>query len=112
MQLMPGTATQIARAQHMPAGPLSDPATNMRLGTAYLGTLLAQFGNQAYAIAAYNAGPRRVREWIAANGDASAGESEAMVDWIELIPFAETRNYVQRVLENIFIYRAKASGAG
>ena len=115
MQLMPGTASQIARAQHLPQGPLSDPDTNMLLGTAYFGTLLAQFGgSQAYAIAAYNAGPRRVRDWIAANGDAATGDADAMIDWIELIPFAETRNYVQRVLENARIYRAKeaASAAG
>ncbi len=113
MQLMPGTASQVARAQHVQPGPLSDPAINMRLGTAYLGTLLAQFGgSQPYAIAAYNAGPRRVHEWVAANGDAAAGDADAMVDWIELIPFAETRNYVQRVLENMLVYRAKAQGAG
>ena len=110
MQLMPGTAAQIARTQHVPAGPLSDPAANMRLGTAYFGTLLAQFGgNKTYAIAAYNAGPRRVREWIAANGDPATSDADAVTDWIELIPFAETRNYVQRVSENENVYRAKLS---
>ena len=110
MQLMPGTASQIARAQHVPAGPLSDPAVNMRLGTAYLGALLAQFGgSQTYAIAAYNAGPRRVHDWIAANGGQAAADADAMIDWVELIPFAETRNYVQRVLENLLVYRAKAA---
>ncbi len=112
MQLMPGTAAQIARAQHVPAGPLSDPAVNMRLGTAYLAALLTRFGGtEAYAVAAYNAGPRRVQDWIAANGDA-AGDPLAMVDWIELIPFGETRNYVQRVLENVLVYRARPQGAG
>ncbi len=112
MQLMPGTAAQTARALHSQAGPLSDSAINMRLGTAYLGSLLTQFGGTAaYAVAAYNAGPRRVHDWIAANGDPGT-DAAAMVDWIEAIPFAETRNYVQRVLENALIYRARALGAG
>ena len=108
MQLMGGTAAQVARLLHAPAAPLSDPAINMRLGAAYLAGLLAQFGGaQAPAIAAYNAGPHRVHEWIAANGDPAPGDGT--VDWIELIPFAETRNYVQRVLENETIYQARLS---
>ena len=105
MQLMPATARQVSRVLRQPAGPLSDPDVNMRLGTAYLGTLLAEFGAVPYAVAAYNAGPHRVQAWISAHGDASTGvQPEAMVDWIELIPFAETRNYVQRVLENQVVY--------
>ena len=112
MQLMPGTAAQIARTLHAPAGPLTDATINMRLGTAYLAALLAQFGGtQPTAIAAYNAGPHRVHDWIAANGDAAPGDG--MIDWIELIPFTETRNYVQRVLENETIYQSRlASVAG
>jgi soluble lytic murein transglycosylase len=113
MQLMPATATQMGHALHVASSPLSDPAVNMHLGTAYLAGLLAQFGGvQPYAIAAYNAGARHVHDWISANGDAAAGDADAMVDWIELIPFAETRNYVQRVLENEAIYRGRTQGAG
>jgi soluble lytic murein transglycosylase len=109
MQLMPQTAQQLARGLHVAAGPLSDPGVNMRLGTAYLAALLEKFGGVVpYAVAAYDAGPRRVQDWIAANGDAAAtGDPAAMIDWIEQIPYAETRNYVQRVLEGAAIYAAR-----
>ncbi len=63
------------------------------------------------AIAAYNAGPARVEEWLGGFGDPSAGGGIAMLDWIELIPFNETRNYVQRVIENMAIYRARDPAA-
>jgi soluble lytic murein transglycosylase len=110
MQLLPGTARQIDPALGPPAMALTDPATNMRIGSAYLKTLLDQFnGVRPYALAAYNAGPRHVRAWIADNGDAAtAPDPDAMVDWIEQIPFNETRNYVQRVLEGTAIYAATA----
>ena len=58
------------------------------------------------AAAAYNAGPHRVDEWLTENGDPRVGPID-MIDWIELIPLNETRNYVQRVLENVVIYRAQ-----
>jgi soluble lytic murein transglycosylase len=61
------------------------------------------------AIASYNAGPSRVRQWVAQNGDPRAKDVDA-IDWIELIPFTETRNYVQRVLENIQVYRLQLAG--
>ncbi len=103
MQLMPQTAAQLARTNHVPDGPLADPDVNMRLGVLYLDGLLDKFdGVVPYAVAAYNAGPHRVQAWE----DGPVG-SDAMVDWIETIPFTETRNYVQRVLENTFIYEAK-----
>ena len=80
----------------------------MRLGTAYLAGLLDHFsGVLPYAIASYNAGPNRVAEWLNTNGDPATGTID-MIDWIELIPFEETRNYVQRVIENLVIYRARA----
>jgi len=103
MQLLPATATQLGRTLHLPAAPLSDPDLNMRLGTAYLAQLLTQFAPcQPCAIAAYNAGPHRVQDWLAVNPN-----TQDTVDWIEQIPFAETRNYVQRVMENIVDYDAK-----
>ena len=90
----------------------TDPAYNMRLGTTYLAGLLSQFGGaMPLAVAAYNAGPNRVTEWLASNGNPQADTapgSVAMLDWIELIPFGETRNYVQRVIENVVVYRARA----
>ena len=110
MQLMPATAQAVAH--RLGDGPVNipalstDPAYNMRLGTAYLGALLDQFGGaMPYAVAGYNAGPGRVADWLATNGDPAAGGID-MVDWIELIPFNETRNYVQRVVENVVVYRA------
>jgi len=110
MQMMPDTARQEGGD---PAA-LTDPDVNMRLGVGYLHKLLDQFGGVApYAVAAYNAGPHRVHSWISANGDAAGPPangllSDAMIDWIEQIPFTETRNYVQRVLENRAIYAVPA----
>ena len=110
MQLMPATAQTVAGRigeQTSLMALTTDAAHNMRLGTAYLQAMLDQFGGSLpLAMAAYNAGPNRVAEWLAANGDPRAGAVD-MLDWIELIPFTETRNYVQRVLENVVIYRAK-----
>jgi soluble lytic murein transglycosylase len=110
MQLMPFTAQAVAK--HIGAATslvslTSDPAHNMRLGTAYLREMLDRFNNSLpLALAAYNAGPHRVDEWLAENGDPRAGPID-MLDWIELIPINETRNYVQRVLENVVIYRVR-----
>ncbi|GGG17309.1 lytic transglycosylase [Caldovatus sediminis] len=114
MQLLPGTAAQVARRLGVPhALPMltADPAHNMRLGAAYLDEMLARFdGALPLAAAAYNAGPRRVEEWLGTYGDPRAG-AIPMLDWIELIPFAETRNYVQRVIENVVVYRARDPAA-
>ena len=92
----------------------------MRMGTAYLQEMLAKFDNSMpLAAAAYNAGPHRVAQWLTENGDPRAGDPNAgeangsgasMIDWIELIPFNETRNYVQRVLENVVVYQARRDG--
>ncbi len=112
MQLMPATASAVARRLQEPpdlAALTTSPTTNMRLGTAYLRSLIDQFGALPLALAAYNAGPRRVQDWISANGDPrpGGGDTVDMIDWIELIPFNETRNYVQRVMENVTVYRAR-----
>ncbi len=110
MQLMPGTAASEAHKLGVAAslaGLTASPGYNMRLGTDYLRGLLDRFGAaEPLATAAYNAGPARVTEWIATYGD-PRGPGADMIDWIELIPFGETRNYVQRVVENTVIYRAK-----
>ncbi|HEY0418183.1 MAG TPA: lytic transglycosylase domain-containing protein [Acetobacteraceae bacterium] len=113
MQLMPATATQTGRRIGLsPTLPslTADPGLNMRLGTAYLHELLDQFGGCVpLAVAAYNAGPNRVTDWLATNGD-PRGNTDP-IDWIELIPFGETRNYVQRVIENAVIYAARRGEA-
>ena len=110
MQLMPFTAQAVAKQVGIATSLVSltsDPSHNMRLGTAYLRQVLDRFdGSLPLAVAAYNAGPHRVDEWLTANGDPRIGPID-MLDWIELIPFGETRNYVQRVLENVVIYRAR-----
>lgn len=106
MQLMPQTAAQLARTDHIAAGPLSDPNVNMRLGTVYLADLIKRFGAVPFAVAAYNAGPHRVQQWLDADTPAP-DDADAMTDWIETIPFPETRTYVQRVLENETIYEAR-----
>jgi soluble lytic murein transglycosylase len=109
MQLMQPTANQLSQTLHVAAAPLTDPDINMRLGEAYLANLLSRFAPcTPCAIAAYNAGPRRADEWITANGKPADSDTEAAIDWIEAIPFAETRNYVERVLENATIYAAKS----
>ncbi len=109
MQLMPATASSVAKGLGMPFSRerlLTDPTYNMTIGTAYFSQVLADFGGSyALALAAYNAGPGRVKRWLRDNGDFRKGEIDA-IDWIEMIPVSETRDYVQRVLENVQVYRA------
>ena len=108
MQLMPATADGVAGElgiSHSQAMLTSDPDHNMRLGTAYLSELLGgQGGSYVRAIAAYNAGPSRVYRWVEEYGDPTAPGAD-VIDWIEQIPYSETRNYVQRVLEALVVYR-------
>ncbi|SHJ35738.1 soluble lytic murein transglycosylase [Roseomonas rosea] len=116
MQLLPGTAAGVARKlgmAHQVGWLTSDPTHNMRLGSQYLADQMTRFGgNLALAAAAYNAGPGRVQEWLGTYGMPGEGGVD-VIDWIELIPFSETRNYVQRVVENAVVYRARdAATAG
>lgn len=107
MQLMPSTAKFVARKEklkHTPAK-LEDPEHNVRLGAAYLEGLLERFdGSYPLAVAAYNAGPNRPARWLEEYGDPRRGDLD-IIDWVEMIPFSETRNYVQRVLEGLQVYR-------
>lgn len=109
MQLLPATAQSVARRlniAHQPAWLTTDPTHNIRLGAAYIQERLDRFGGvMPFAFAGYNAGSGRVDEWLSTYGDPRQGNIR-MLDWIELIPFGETRNYVQRVIENVAIYRA------
>jgi soluble lytic murein transglycosylase len=109
MQILPGTAKLIAR-QHKVGyseGKLtSDPAYNVMLGAAHLGDLIAGYnGSYVLTLVAYNAGPRRVGEWIETYGD-PRGEVDP-IDWVESVPFTETRKYIQKVMQNVHVYRAR-----
>ena len=108
MQLMPATARQVARGKGLPYNRdrlVSDPDYNLRLGRSYLNELLEEFdGSYILALAAYNAGPTRARRWIKAFGDPRNADVDPVL-WIERIPFSETRNYVQRILESLVVYR-------
>ena len=113
MQLMPATAREVAGKTGVPfiqTRLTSDPAYNVSLGTQYLGDMLAKFGGSyELALAAYNAGPGRVSRWLDSIGDPRAGKID-MVDWIEMIPVRETRNYVQRIMEGVGVYRDRLNG--
>lgn len=115
MQTMPRTARAMAEATGQPFSERrlrTDWQYNARLGAAYLARLKETYGSALVLIsAAYNAGPSRADAWIAARGDPRRMASpEAVVDWIEHIPFDETRNYVMRVLESVVVYRARLGG--
>jgi soluble lytic murein transglycosylase len=113
MQLMPATARETARRSQMPfdlARLTRDGAYNAQLGAHHLVDLLKDHeGSLVLTIAAYNAGGGNVRRWLEAYGDPRRGGVD-VIDWIERIPFAETRNYVQRVLENLQVYRQRFGG--
>ncbi|MFQ3666705.1 MAG: lytic transglycosylase domain-containing protein, partial [Sphingomonadaceae bacterium] len=108
MQLMPATAADVAKRLGLPFDQrrlFTDPAYNVQLGSHYLGMRRDGLGNWMLAAAAYNAGLGNVRRFIAANGDPrELATTHAVIDWMEAIPIAETRSYVQRVTENAVIY--------
>ena len=108
MQLMPYTAKLVAKQANLPYSRsrlTADPEYNINLGSHYIAGLILEYdGAYPFAIAAYNAGPKRVRYWKKLNKDPQKDQID-YIDWIELIKFKETRNYVQRVLENYNVYR-------
>ncbi len=110
MQLMPRTASETARkmgVNHSEGMLTSQPYHNVRLGSAYLQSLMNRFdGSYPLVFAAYNAGGSRVSQWLETYGDPRKGQVD-WIDWIELIPYSETRNYVQRVMEGQEIYRQR-----
>jgi len=108
MQLMKYTAKIVAKQAKLPysiSGLTRDPEYNIKLGSYYFNSLIEDYnGIYPFAIAAYNAGPNRVKTWRRINGDPAKGQL-SYINWIEQIRFKETRNYVQRVLENINVYK-------
>jgi soluble lytic murein transglycosylase len=110
MQLMPQTARLVAstyKQKYDVSRLISDPSYNVTLGSAFLSELISGYdGSYVLSLAAYNAGPGRVKQWIKDFGD-PRNKSADPVDWIERIPFTETRTYVQRILESTQLYRCR-----
>jgi soluble lytic murein transglycosylase len=115
LQLLPGTAKMMAKKTGLKYDAkklTSDASYNATLGAAYLSEQLDTFGNSyILTFAGYNAGPGRVKQWLETYGDPRGRKIEDVVDWIERIPFTETRNYVQRVMENYQVYKARISSS-
>ncbi|MDA0362569.1 MAG: lytic transglycosylase domain-containing protein, partial [Proteobacteria bacterium] len=113
MQLMPKTGQEMAQKIGVPYSSkrlILDPEYNVRLGVAYLEELLGRFsGNIILVAAAYNAGPTRLDRWLELFGDPRDADINA-VDWIESIPYRETRNYVMRIAESLLPYEARLNG--
>lgn len=113
MQLMPATAKRTAQRFGVSFDLkrlVEDPSYNAKLGSAHLGELMEDWkGSHILAFASYNAGGGNVKKWIDAYGDPRKPQVD-VVDWIERIPFYETRNYVQRVMENLYVYRQRLNG--
>lgn len=114
LQLLPATARDMAKKRGVDFSAerlTTDAGYNATLGAAFLAEQLRRFdGSYVLAIAGYNAGPRRALEWTKRYGDPRGAELDVVVDWIERIPFTETRSYVQRVMENYQVYKMRLSG--
>ncbi|MBF0885436.1 transglycosylase SLT domain-containing protein [Gluconobacter sphaericus] len=118
LQLLPAAAKDVVRKGHLghvnvsPAA-LTDPQTNLRIGTAYVSQLLERFGNVIpYALAAYNAGPHRVDLWLKADPPAEPLSEDGVLDWIERLPYRETRLYVENIEASMMIYHVRNTHAG
>ncbi len=114
MQVLPSTAKIVAAElglEYEAGKLLTDPAFNVQMGAGYLAKMVQEFGPSIALVASgYNAGPGRPRRWIGEFGDPRQAETD-IVDWVETIPFTETRTYVMRVVEGVVIYRAKLRGS-
>lgn len=114
LQLLPGTAKEMAKQNGLPYSLdrlTADAGYNATLGAAFLRDQLLSFdGSYVLTFVGYNAGPGRARQWMARYGDPRGKQLDSVVDWIERIPFTETRNYVQRVMENYQVYKMRLSG--
>ncbi|MCY0095804.1 lytic transglycosylase domain-containing protein [Hoeflea ulvae] len=111
LQILPGTAKGVAARHGLPYSQsrlTSDAGYNATLGAHFLGEQITDFGGSyILTFIAYNAGPRRVSQWIDRFGDPRGRPLDEVIDWIEMIPFTETRHYVQRVMENYQVYKAR-----
>jgi len=111
LQLLPTTAKRVASRNGLAYSAsrlTSDPGYNATLGAHYLGEQIDRFGGSyILTFIAYNAGPARVPQWIERFGDPRGKDLDFVIDWVESIPYPETRNYVQRIMENYEIYKAR-----
>jgi soluble lytic murein transglycosylase len=116
LQLMPATAREVSRGlklKYSKARLTTDPSYNATLGAAYLEQLLSEYnGSMIMTFAGYNAGGTRVRRWMKEYGDPRKMSVDGIVDWIESISFTETRSYVQKIMENNQVYRARLNEGG
>ena len=113
MQLMPGTARMVAKQYKVKYAPseLTNPTYNAQLGEAHLRDLIDSYrGSYFLSLAAYNAGGGRVQDWMKAFGDPRNPDVDP-IDWIERIPFTETREYVKKIMEALQLYRSRLSGS-
>jgi soluble lytic murein transglycosylase len=114
MQLLPSTAKEVARSHDIKFDKkkLNDPSYNLQLGSAFLQRLIRSYsGSYVMALAAYNAGPGRVKQWVGQFGDPRDKKVDP-IDWIERIPFKETREYVIKIMESAQVYRARLNRGG
>ncbi|GBR42404.1 transglycosylase SLT domain-containing protein [Gluconobacter roseus] len=118
LQLLPAAAKDVVRKAHMgpinvSAAALTDPQTNLKVGNAYVSQLLQRFGNVIpYALAAYNAGPHRVDLWLKADPPSDPLSEDGLLDWIERLPYRETRLYIENIEAGMMIYRVRNTRAG
>lgn len=116
LQILPGTAKAVAARHGLPYSKdrlTSDAGYNATLGAHFLGEQISEFGGSyILTFIAYNAGPSRVPQWIKRFGDPRGRPLDEVIDWIEMIPFTETRHYVQRVMENYQIYKVRLGQPG
>jgi soluble lytic murein transglycosylase len=114
LQLLPGTAKDVAKRAGISYSKdrlTGDAAYNATLGARFLGEQIEKFdGSYVLTFAGYNAGPSRANEWVSRYGDPRGKSVDEVVDWIERIPYTETRNYVQRVMENYEVYKSRLYG--
>ena len=115
LQILPAAAKDVVRRGHLgginvSAAALLNPQTNLTVGNAYVSQLLTRFENTIpYALAAYNAGPHRVDLWLKANPPADPLTEDGLLDWIERLPYRETRMYIENIEANMMVYRVSAT---
>lgn len=118
LQILPAAAKDVVRKAHLgpinvSAAALTDPRTNLKIGNAYVSQLLERFGNVIpYALAAYNAGPHRVDLWLKADPPSEPLSEDGLLDWIERLPYRETRLYIENIEAGMMIYRVRNLHAG